>query len=192
MTDCPSPRTVFAILIAAASAALTGCASPNAADVERFDQDGSNEVSPLSWSSDEVQLSDADRVVVVRGGEPAVVLELETCGRPIVDGGTIELGVEDDEGCVARVIYSEMLHECESCDGLGGAIVGGALHGLFGGEHRWGSVEGTASIDVVDGTANISVEANMRPLSISLGENTAEGRFGLRSSIFMSDFGAQP
>lgn len=185
MTDRPS---TFVFCFTIATAGLTGCAGPNEADVERFDRQGSNELSPASWSSHEVELTHTDRVVVLRGGEPNVVLELETCGKPIVDGGTIELGVEDAEGCTARVIYSEMVHDCDSCDGLGGAIVGGALNGLFGPEHRWGSTGGTAVITVDEEAADISIEADMRPISISLGENTAEGRFGLRSNIFLTEF----
>lgn len=182
------PSTIVSLILFAAAGGLAGCANPNGADVERFDQEGSNEQSPSSWSSDEVQLTDRDRVVVLRGGEPNVVVALETCGRPIVDGGTIDLGIEDADGCAARVIYSEMVHDCDSCEGLRDGIVGDTLNGLFVPEHRWGSVSGNAVINLDAEAADIVIEADMRPLSISLGENTAEGRFRLRSHIFMADF----
>ena len=182
------PSTIASLILIAAAGGIAGCASPNGADVERFDQEDSNEQSPVSWSSDEVQLTDGDRVVVLRGGEPNVVLALEACGRPIVDGGTIELGIEDADGCAARVIYSEMVHDCDSCEGLRDGNVGGTLDGLFVPEHGWGSVAGTAVISFDAEAADIAIEADMRPISISLGENTAEGRFRLRSRIFMTDF----
>lgn len=176
------------VLGTAACLLLTACAGPNGAEVERFDQAGSNELSPLAWSSDRVELTDADRVVVSYGGEPSVLVELETCRQSIVDGGVVELGIEDEDGCVTRVVYSELLHDCDSCEGLDGGVKRRRLDAFFGPEHRWGSVSGTVAVQTAEQAIDVTIEADMRPVSLSLGENTAEGTFRLRSDIFLADF----
>ena len=148
-----------------------GCSDDrNTATIERNNESAQlNAFSRASWVSESVRVFSGSLGVEHDLEEPNVRLTIGHCGntRFFESSSTSAIGAEGS--CITRVIYLELLHSCDSCDG-----------GLVGDTHSWRAREGTVVVDydADDETARVELRATMEP-GDGGPNNTAVGEYEL-------------